>query len=212
MSSEKISLYSKHEPNSRSALKKFQLPARLDFSRFISDEDVQTILHTQKSGLSRSKSNSRGRVTVQSKGSFSYDIRKKAQTPSPQGSPDKFQRFYKPRESDSQPFDSKESSFKSNKKAEMLEEKMNLIITANSELGKECESLEETITKITAKNSEDQLIAQSKIELLTSELSQYKTKAELETQNWQIEIEKIRKCCTGTFRTDNGLTAKFTRK
>ena len=62
-------------------IRHFHYTPRVDFSRLISDEDVESILKATQ--LRRSKSNSRGRFSHPPREKAFTDTRKKAQTPSP---------------------------------------------------------------------------------------------------------------------------------
>jgi len=81
----------KFDLSHRALPKPFYLPPRLDFSRFISDEDVESILQT--TNFRRSKSNSRGRFLHQTRERAGLEGRKKAKTPSPAASPHKYSGF-----------------------------------------------------------------------------------------------------------------------
>lgn len=180
MSSEKFSPHLKSDTPLKPTFKQFRFPPRLDFSKFISDQDVENILHTQKLSLQRSKSNSRGRFLRAASSSQGPEGKKKAQTPSPGPSPYKSKTTLQGKRSEGGLFwDSKDSlgalsTAKKNPHREALEEHVRI-------LAEKCEGLEELLQSERSAKADDQKRYNSQLLVLSAELTQAKSDLELES-------------------------------
>lgn len=144
--------------------KPFHLPPRVDFSRFISEEDVESILQT--TNFRRSKSNSRGRFLQQTREKVGFDGRKKAKTPSPVASPHKHASFQGK---------GSEADMNTGSRRSVQSEEYVKALTAR------CSALEETLASVTEAQLEERQNMQSKILTVTAELTNMQgIRAELE--------------------------------